>query len=169
VPLLLIGMGLYFLFAPPMIDVDRPPRLGRCGLTCMCGLIGLYDGFFGPGAGSFLTAVLVTLGGLELVRAIGNAKFLNLTTNIAGLLAMIAGGEVLWLLGLTMATANVAGNQVGACIALRFGGRGVRPLLVIMSFALTTKLLASSTYTPCASSRVSQPRSALVWTHELAS
>jgi len=76
------------------------------------------------------------------VRAIGNTKFLNLATNIAGLLAMIVGGHVLWLLGLSMAAANVAGNQLGARLAIRFGGRGVRPLLVVMSFALTAKLLA---------------------------
>ncbi len=55
---------------------------------------------------------------------------------------MIAGGKVLWLLGLSMAVANIAGNQVGAWLAIRFGGRGVRPLLVVMSFALTIKLLA---------------------------
>src|SRR3546814_4577208 len=85
---------------------------------------------------------LVALGGLGLVRAIGNTKFLNLATNIAGLLAMIVGGHVLWLLGLSMAAANVAGNQLGARLAIRFGGRGVRPLLVVMSFALTAKLLA---------------------------
>src|SRR3546814_974061 len=62
---------------------------------------------------------LVALGGLGLVRAIGNTKFLNLATNIAGLLAMIVGGHVLWLLGLSMAAANVAGNQLGARLAIR--------------------------------------------------
>ncbi|CUS46899.1 Putative membrane protein YfcA [hydrothermal vent metagenome] len=67
---------------------------------------------------------------------------LNLATNVAGLSAMIVGGKVLWLPGFGMAAANVAGNQVGARLAIRFGGRGVRPLLVVMSFALTVKLLA---------------------------
>lgn len=142
VPALLIAMGLYFLLAPPMSSVDRHARTGPAGLTLIISAIGFYDGFFGPGTGSFLTLTLVALGGLGLVRAIGNTKFLNLATNIAGLLAMIVGGHVLWLLGLSMAAANVAGNQLGARLAIRFGGRGVRPLLVIMSFALTAKLLA---------------------------
>lgn len=142
VPLLLIAMGLYFLFAPPMSEVDRHARLGRAGLTAVCTGIGFYDGFFGPGTGSFLTTALVALAGLGLVRAIANTKFINLATNIAGLLAMITGGHVLWVLGLSMAAANVAGNQVGAWLAIRFGGRGVRPLLVVMSFALTVRLLA---------------------------
>lgn len=142
VPVLLIAMGLYFLFAPKMSDVDRHARLGRCGLTAVCSAIGFYDGFFGPGTGSFLTTALVVLGGLGLLKAIANTKFINLATNIAGLTAMIAGGKVLWMLGLSMAAANVAGNQLGTWLAIRFGGRGVRPLLVVMSFALTIKLLA---------------------------
>jgi uncharacterized membrane protein YfcA len=142
VPLLLIAMALYFLLAPPMSEVDRHARLGRWGLTAVCSGIGFYDGFFGPGTGSFLTTALVALGGLGLVRAIANTKFINLTTNIAALIAMVTGGQVLWLLGLSMAVANTAGNQLGAWLAIRFGGRGVRPLLVVVSLALTVKLLA---------------------------
>lgn len=142
VPILLVAMGFYFLFAPPMSGVDREAAIGRWGLTAIVAGIGFYDGFFGPGAGSFLTTALVALGGLGLVRAIANTKLLNLATNAAALAAMIAGGKVLWALGLGMAAANVLGNQVGARLALRFGGKGVRPLLVIMSFALTVKLLA---------------------------
>ncbi|GAA0735642.1 hypothetical protein CA233_02370 [Sphingomonas sp. ABOLD] len=142
VPVLLISMGFYFLLAPKMSEADRHARLGRWGLAAVCAAIGFYDGFFGPGTGSFLTMALVALGGLGLVRAIANTKFLNLATNLAGLLAMIAGGKVLWLLGIGMAAANVCGNQLGAWCAIRFGGKGVRPLLVVMSFALTIKLLA---------------------------
>jgi uncharacterized membrane protein YfcA len=142
VPLLLIAMGLYFLLAPAMSEEDRHARLGRAGITVVCSAIGFYDGFFGPGTGSFLTTALVALGGLGLVRAIANTKVINFATNVAAVLAMIAGGKVLWLLGLSMAAANVCGNQLGAHLALRFGGKGVRPLLVIMSFALTVKLLA---------------------------
>lgn len=143
VPLLLIAMGVYFLLAPKMGEADRHARLGRGGLTLVCSGIGFYDGFFGPGTGSFLTTALVALGGLGLLRAIANTKFVNLATNLAGLLSMIIGGKVLWLLGLGMATANIVGNQLGAWLAIRFGGRGVRPILIVMSFALTIKLLAN--------------------------
>ena len=142
VPVLLIAMALYFLLAPPMSEIDRHARVGRAGLTIAAAALGFYDGFFGPGTGSFLTTALVALGGLGLVRAIANTKFLNLATNVAALAAMIAGGKVLWLLGGAMAAANVAGNQLGAFLALRHGGKGVRPLLVAMSLALTVKLLA---------------------------
>jgi uncharacterized membrane protein YfcA len=142
VPVLLILMGFYFLLAPRMSEADRHARLDTRGLTLITAAIGFYDGFFGPGTGSFFTTVLVALAGLGLVRAIGNTKFLNLSTNLAGLLAMIAGGKLLWGLGIAMALANMAGNQIGARLAIRFGGKGVRPLLVVMSFALTVKLLA---------------------------
>jgi uncharacterized membrane protein YfcA len=125
-----------------MSAVDRQVKLGRWGLAAVCSGIGFYDGFFGPGTGSFLVTALVVVGRLGLLRAIANAKLINLATNVAGLRAMIIGGKVLWLLGLSMAAANIAGNQLGTWFALRFGGRGVRPLLVVMSFALTIKLLA---------------------------
>jgi uncharacterized membrane protein YfcA len=142
VPVLLIAMGLYFLLAPPMSDADRHARLGRAGITLIAIGIGFYDGFFGPGTGSFFTTALVALGGLGLVRAIANTKFLNFATNLAGLAALIVGGHMLWVLGAGMAAGNVAGNQIGARLAIRYGGKGVRPLLVVMSFALTAKLLA---------------------------
>lgn len=144
VPLLLIAMGLYFLFAPPMSEIEREARLGSGGLSLVTTAIGFYDGFFGPGAGSFLTAALVAFAGLGLVQAIANTKYLNLATNVAGLSAMIIGGKVLWLIGISMAVANVAGNVIGAKLAIRYGGKGVRPLLVFMSFALTIKLLADA-------------------------
>jgi uncharacterized membrane protein YfcA len=142
VPVLLIAMALYFLLAPPMSDLDRHSLLGLAGLSGVMAVIGFYDGFFGPGTGSFFTTALVALGGLGLIRAIATTKMLNLSTNIAALIAMIAGGQVIWLLGLAMAVANVMGAQVGAMLAMRFNGRGVRPLLVVMSIALTVKLLA---------------------------
>lgn len=142
IPVLLVAMALYFLLAPRMSEADRHARLGGAGLCLATAAIGFYDGFFGPGTGSFFTTLLVALAGLGLVRAIAHTKFLNFTTNVAGLSVMIAGGHVIWTLGLVMAVASVAGNQVGAHAAMRFGGKGVRPLLVVMSLALTAKLLS---------------------------
>lgn len=142
VPLLLIAMAFYFLLAPPMSEQDRHARLSVAGLTAVITVIGFYDGFFGPGTGSFFTTILVAFGGLGLIRAIATTKMLNLASNVAGLLTMILGGQVIWVLGLSMAVANVMGAQIGALLAMRFNGRGVRPLLVVMSIALTVKLLS---------------------------
>lgn len=142
VPILLVAMALYFLLAPAMSDVDRHAQFGPLGLSLVVTAIGFYDGFFGPGTGSFLTLALVALGGFGLVRAIAGTKLLNLATNVAALVMLVIGGHMLWALGLIMAVANVAGAQIGARLAIRFGGKGVRPLLVVMSLALTAKLLA---------------------------
>lgn len=131
IPVLLIAMMIYFVAAPKMSDVDRHSRLGPLALMGVTATIGFYDGFFGPGTGSFFTTALVALGGLGLVRAIAHTKFLNFATNLAGLTVMIVGGHVLWLAGSVMAVASVAGNQVGAHLAMRFGGRGVRVLLIV--------------------------------------
>lgn len=142
IPALLIAMALYFLLAPKMGDVDRHSRLGPAGLVAVVAVIGCYDGFFGPGTGSFFTTALVSLAGLGLVRAIAHTKFLNFVTNAAALAVMIVGGQVLWITGAAMAAGSILGNQLGAQLAMRFGGRGVRPLLVVMSLALTIRLLS---------------------------
>lgn len=142
IPLLLIAMAIYFMVGPRMREEDRHTRIGALGLFLFCAGIGFYDGFFGPGTGSFFTTMLVALAGLGVVRAVAHTKLLNLASNLAALLAMIAGGHVLWLLGLAMAAASIAGGKVGAHAAMRFGSRAVRPLLVLMCLALTVKLLA---------------------------
>jgi hypothetical protein len=142
VPILLVAMATYYLVAPRMGDEDRHNRIGKAGLVVVSAVIGFYDGFFGPGTGSFLTTALVALVGLRLVRAMAHARLLNFATNIAALATMIIGGKVVWLAGLAMACGSIIGNQIGAHTAMRFHGRGVRPLLVVMSLALTVKLLS---------------------------
>ncbi|WP_217643202.1 TSUP family transporter [Lysobacter sp. cf310] len=76
------------------------------------------------------------------MRATAQTKFFNLASNLAALAVMIAGGQVLWMVGLAMAVASVAGGQVGAHAAMRFGARALRPVPVVICLALTVKLLA---------------------------
>lgn len=142
VPILLVAMAIYYLVAPNMGEEDRRNRIGKAGLIAVSAAIGFYDGFLGPGTGSFLTTVLVAFVGLGLVRAMAHARLLNFATNIAALATMILGGKMIWLAGLAMACGSIIGNQIGAHTAMRFKGRGVRPLLVVMSLALTIKLLS---------------------------
>lgn len=145
IPLLLIAMAIYFLAAPKMSDEDRHSRVGPAGLFAVVLVIGFYDGFFGPGTGSFLTTALVALFGLGMISAIAHTKLLNFCSNLAGLVMLVIGGHVLWITGLCMAAASIAGNQLGAHAAMRFGGRAVRPLLVLMCLGLTVKLLLDPT------------------------
>jgi uncharacterized membrane protein YfcA len=141
-PILLVAMAMYFLFAPRMSDGDRHSLAGPAWLVAAAAAIGCYDGFFGPGTGSFFTTALVAVFGLGLIRAVAHTKLLNLASNLAGFLVLAAGGYVWWMLGLMMALASIAGGQIGAFAAMRFGAGAARPLLVAMSLALTGKLLA---------------------------
>ncbi|KXU29745.1 hypothetical protein A0J57_23055 [Sphingobium sp. 22B] len=140
-PALLIALAAYFTFSPKMSEIDRRQRIGMVLLSLLIGVIGFYDGFFGPGAGAFYTSIFIALGGLGLVRATAQTKAANFASNLAGLLTMIAGGHVIWIVGLAMAVGSIAGGQIGSRLAMRFGSRLIRPLLIVMSLALTAKML----------------------------
>ncbi len=102
-------------------------------------VLGFYDGFFGPGAGSFMIFAFVGLFGLDFLRASGAAKIVNLSTNAAALVFFVPNGNVLWPIALTMAVFNVAGAMVGARLAVRHGGGFVRWVFLAVSVALVAK------------------------------
>lgn len=141
VPILLLAAAAYVIFSPRMTDEDAHQRLGQRGYAPVGGSIGFYDGFFGPGAGSFFVTSLVALRGLGLTRATGSAKLLNAASNCGSLVVFIAGGKVMWLLGLSLAAGAITGNWLGSHFALRHGASVIRPLLIVTSLALTGKLL----------------------------
>lgn len=141
VPVLLVASALYVLFSPRMSDQDAHHRLSARGYAPVASAIGFYDGFFGPGAGSFYTTSLVSLRGQGLTRATAMAKFLNLASAAASLVMFTLGGHTYWLLGLCMGAGAMVGGWIGSHSALRFGAALIRPLLVVTSLALTVKLL----------------------------
>ena len=140
-PALLIAMAAYFTFSPKLGDADRHARIGIAGLSGLIGVVGFYDGFFGPGAGAFYTTIFLALGGLSILRATAQTKAANFASNIAGLLTMLAGGHVIWVAGLAMACGSIIGGQIGSHLAMRFGSRLIKPLLILMSLGLTAKML----------------------------
>ena len=91
-----------------MSDEDAHQRISARGYAPVGAAIGAYDGFFGPGTGSFFTATLVGLRGLGLTRATALTKLFNLTSNIASVLFFAIGGKMFWLLGLCMAAGAMA-------------------------------------------------------------
>jgi uncharacterized membrane protein YfcA len=141
IPLLLMAVAIYVIASPRMSDEDAHQRISARGYSAVGGAIGAYDGFFGPGAGSFYTTSLVALRGLGLTRATSLTKLFNLTSNVASVLLFAIGGKMFWLLGLCMAAGAMAGGWIGSHTAMRFGARLIRPLLVILSLALTARLL----------------------------
>ena len=141
-PALLLAFALYFLRSPRVGDRPSPRRLGPVAFAGTAGLgIGFYDGFFGPGAGSFFALAFVALLGDDLARATGGSKLLNFASNLAALLVFASGGHVLWPVGLVMAAGQWVGAWLGAHLAIRHGARLIRPLLVAVSALLSAKLL----------------------------
>ncbi|QIK79870.1 TSUP family transporter [Sphingomonas piscis] len=141
IPILLMAVALYVLLSPRMTDEDAQERIGDTAYKPLAGAIGFYDGFFGPGTGSFFTSSLVGLRGMGLTRATALTKLFNLTSNVASVIVFAIGGKILCLLSLCMALGAMAGGWAGSHSAMRFGARLIRPLLVILSLGLTARLL----------------------------
>jgi uncharacterized membrane protein YfcA len=142
VPVALIAIALYFLFAPKLSDADSTARLSFGPFVPVMGFaIGFYDGIFGPGTGSFFTIGFVLLFGLGLTRATGSTKALNFISNLAALAVFIPQGHVVWPVAIVMALGQIIGGYVGARTGIRYGARVIRPLVVVVSIALAIKLL----------------------------
>lgn len=141
-PVLLDGIAVYFLVGPKASDEDVHARLTPFAFGAVTGGIGFYDGFFGPGAGSFFALALVTLLGMGLTRATAHTKALNLASNVVSVVVFAIGGHALWLIGLMMAVGQVIGGWLGSHAAMRFGPKLIRPLLVIVCLAMVAKLLS---------------------------
>jgi uncharacterized membrane protein YfcA len=142
IPVLLVGAALYFLMQPSIGEADRQERISRpLFATVIGGGIGFYDGFFGPGTGSFFALAFVSLLGFNLVKATAHTKLLNFTSNLASLIFFVLGGKVVWVVGLSMAVGQFAGGWVGSHLTMKHGSRFVRPVLVTVSLVMTAKLV----------------------------
>jgi uncharacterized membrane protein YfcA len=142
VPLLLSFVLVYTLMNKDLGRNHNPRVLGRNGrwlAAGTAGIIGLYDGFFGPGTGSFLVFLFVRVFGLDFLHASASAKIVNAASNLAAILLFGLTGKILWLLGLAMAVCNVAGAQVGSHLAIRHGSGFVRAVFIAVVSCLIAK------------------------------
>lgn len=105
-------------------------------------IIGLYDGFFGPGTGSFLIFGFIRVFGMDFVRASASAKVINVATNISAIGFFASHGPILWTVGLVMAACNLAGAQVGTHLALKHGAGFIRKAFLLVVAILIVKQLA---------------------------
>lgn len=130
---LLVAVAIYTFVRKDFGAEDRGLNHGRrhlAGAVLLGAGIGFYDGFFGPGTGSFLLFLFVRFFGLDFLRATSAAKIVNLSTNAAALLYFGPTGHVLWTLALGMALCNMMGAQLGSGLAIRHGSRFVRTLFL---------------------------------------
>lgn len=141
---LLAIVWLWTLLTPSMGAVERLRFAGKRRhyvIAIIAGLvIGFYDGILGPGTGSFLLIVLVAGLGYSFLQASATAKIVNLGTNAAALIVFGMTGSVLWVLGVAMAVANVAGAIIGARTAVRRGSGFVRVVFLVVVGLLILRL-----------------------------
>jgi len=122
----------------------RPRAMGQgaraAALAGIALVLGAYDGFFGPGTGSMLVVAFSVVFGDALTRASGNAKIVNLASNVAAMLLFAHRGVVIWSIALPMAAANALGAFTGAHLAVRKGDRLVRAVVLLVVAAIAVKL-----------------------------
>ncbi|MGC3997523.1 MAG: TSUP family transporter [Anaeromyxobacter sp.] len=142
-PLVLVLLAAAALFVAlrrtPAV-APAPPRraVALAGLIALC--VGAYDGFFGPGTGTFLIVAFVAVLGDPLTRASADAKVVNFASNLAAVLIFSSRGLVLWRVALPMACAQLAGGWLGAHLTIRRGDGLVRSAVVVVSLCLAAKL-----------------------------
>jgi uncharacterized membrane protein YfcA len=139
----LVGVGLYTWRRPQLGLTSERRHVGSAhyGRTAAIGLgVGAYDGFLGPGTGSFFVILLVGVLGYGFLEASAKAKIANLATNLSAITVFALHGSVLWALGLTMGAANLVGGLLGARTALKHGNGFVRKVFLLVLAALILKL-----------------------------
>lgn len=111
------------------------------GAVCGIGLVmGIYDGFYGPGTGTFLLLLLTGLAHLDTRRAAGTTKVMNLSSNLAALATFLINGKVYYSLGLVSGLFCIAGHYIGSSLVVRGGRRVVRPMILVVLCILFGKL-----------------------------
>lgn len=142
IPWLLAAIVLYMMFRPQLGDTDRHHRMERGAFYALFGLaFGFYDGFFGPGVGSFWTIAFVMVLGHNFVKAAAHTKVMNLASNAASLAFFAAAGAVAPLPGLAIGAGQLIGARVGAHLAMTRGARFVRPIFLVMATLTVAKLI----------------------------
>ena len=142
IPILLIAVAVYTLLRPQLGEKDLHPRMSRGAFDLIFGLlIGFYDGFFGPGTGTFWTMAFMLGLGFNMTRATGYAKVMNFASNLSSLVFFLPGGNVGWAAGLVMGVGQVLGAKAGSHMVITRGTRFIRPIFISAVLALTLKLL----------------------------
>ncbi len=141
IPVLLLLVFIYTLFSRSLGVASRKAVMGNRLFFFLFGTaLGFYDGFFGPGTGSFWTAALLVLLGYDMTQAAGTTRVMNFTSNIVALAVFILGGNVLYTAGICMAIGQVLGARLGSHLAIQNGARFIRPIFLSVVFLTIVRL-----------------------------
>jgi hypothetical protein len=142
IPWFLVSIAAYVLVSPRLGFHDHPPRMRAFPFFAAAGLgFGFYDGFFGPGVGSFWVLAIMLVLGFNMTKATGWTKVMNFTSNVAALGVFAIGGHVWLAEGLAMAAGEIVGARIGAGLVVKRGARLIRPIFISVALAITAKLL----------------------------
>ncbi|HEY0947054.1 MAG TPA: TSUP family transporter [Opitutaceae bacterium] len=142
IPWLLAGIVVYSIVRPQAGLQDHPPRLCPTAFFTLCGLaLGFYDGFFGPGTGSFWTIALIAVMGFNFLKATAYTKVMNATSNVAALALFASAGSVDYAAGLVMGAGQLVGARLGARLAMKRGAHFVRPIFLTMVVLVMLRLV----------------------------
>jgi uncharacterized membrane protein YfcA len=146
IPLLLFGILIYTIFTPKMGNTDRPAKMREALFYLVFGFgLGFYDGFFGPGTGSFWVFALTFFLGYNLIKATAYTKVFNLNSSFVATICFGLGGNIDYRYGLCMAAGSIIGGRLGASLAIKKGSRLIRPLFLCI-VTLTIASLAYKNY-----------------------
>lgn len=137
IPIILGAIALYFLFAPKAGAMGGRALVSEWRYRlCVIPAIGFYDGFFGPGAGSFYAATGVAWRGKPLLPATALAKILNFGSNLGAFVLFLLAGKVVWIVGTVMICGQVIGAYLGSLAMISVGAKLIRPMIVTMCFIM---------------------------------
>jgi len=142
IPFFLLAILVYTLITPKFGERDSRRRFSVTLFFVVAGLsLGFYDGFFGPGVGSFWAMAFVYGLGLNLTKATGATKVMNFTSNVVSLVLFLSGGYVWIEAGIAMAIGQVIGARMGSLLVVRKGASIIRPIYIAIVIATMLKLL----------------------------
>jgi hypothetical protein len=142
VPFLLMAICGWLLLSEDLGKVPGKARFSFAVVSVtLIPLVAAYDGFFGPGTGTFFALGMVGLAGFTLDQATIEAKLYNLMSNLGALLFFLVKGHIVWPFAIVMACGMVAGGAIGARLVIRHGTGLIKPLLIVMSLAMSVRLL----------------------------
>jgi len=125
---------------------DEPEQIDpkkQAVIVCLASaIVGAYDGYYGPGAGTFLMLIFIRLAKLDTRTAAGSVKMANMASNFGAILTAFSAGYIFWGIGLIAGIASILGSWVGSGLAIKNGSRIVRPTVIIVLILLTVKVLS---------------------------
>ena len=142
IPFLLIAIIIYSFVKTNLGEHDFQARMNENIFYLFAGIgLGFYDGFFGPGVGSFWAIAFVIGLGYNLKKATGYTKVMNFTSNIVSLFIFVLGGYVVFTTGIVMAVGQISGSKLGAGLVIKKGVKFIRPIFITIVILTTLKII----------------------------